>query len=1372
MEVGRACRREELTVVTFVQALRKVGRGRYAAPPGAAFPHSETDDLTDFIARLRSRGMTRLSVGHEIRFAALLARLGEDGCNLSDRSLLADLLVPILAISEDEEKIVRAEIAVWPAGAGASPSPGAEKTTIRRMVARSGRRWLIGLAAVVAFLMAVLAAWIFDLLRFRTWLSSSAVTEPTRPSEPVADAFDFAYAINVQLSADWAGVVNALFSGLIVSAPVLLAVAVLLRQREDLKESLVRQVGKAAFFGNVPLPRSGQSIMDQADAQTVFRSLREWQHLKNMPSQDLDVPATVRSMSRNLGRPEWHYGNRRERPAYVFVVDRSSSADHLSLIVAAVEDRLKIAGVLYERYDFRGDPRQLWSQNGLARQAPPERLANVAARHRGERLLLLSDGEALNGRPWGEVIDALAMFSHSVMLHPVQEKRWGDRERELMDAGMLIVPADVVGFERAALVFGEDTNDSNAKFSAVLKEGEDPFLADLRHNRGHYLSDIAIGEAAAGRLVRRLRGYLLGHDLYPTFVAVAAFPKIDPAITLYLARSIRGAPLGMAETGVLARLPWLRAGRVPDWLRKALLESLPKDEAERIRSVFTEIVGGIRADSTLPSPESVHAAAESARKKMEIAYVPHFIDRFWGRTDSLGFGEHIFIGFMKREKLTIDAPKNMRLPWWQSLDAYDLAAVVLGLLGAAAAYWFQNAIVGLLKALIEVGEGGLPIFVGAITCLEVAIFAMLATKFGVPGFRWLIVPLSPAANRILWIGVPATLSILIGFAVDSKAGITALFASVLASVLFSKTLQGHLDSIQNLRIELRQTKSIEIPVGLFPVVVDGLSHAALLSLTLLFIDPGFIHGDSKLIYVGALFEVFIFSIVYNRLIRFLPDKMRGSTYISLVKTYSSAIIIVAFWLSVSYGQLRLPLFNSILMAVSTYFVFYFVFVVRFPSGSNSSFYSFISITYRYWISIFLFVFIFYDIFAERDFSDSLVLADSLSSKFGSQRYILILSVSIALYIFLVFQQLIYARGRRLKGYVYNADIYRFISVNLSIFPLVISVGMINVEWLPIGDIIGGPILLVCWCIAAQILCWSVYYYVGLGAVHRRASASPPIEAFSILDSNEPIEGEVVPPDANASEFGTNTRGSEIPKRAAVLAGVVPGLVGLLLVGVLPSTPVTNWISSILGETNFWPTTPYAAAQYVISNFLPVPLFTALVIATIGRREIENKTILNYSLVSVTSNYYKHFLILSFFVVSYDYFQSFYDVGTFTGEYAGNISDFILSNLALYGLHAVGVTACCFVLIFFFMRESAGFSTANAAIETTIIASVAGASSYIFAMLRIKYEFSTSLKSGSEFLFLVTGLNISAAILTHLILRAARRSFEPSSRNRKPPVNAV
>jgi hypothetical protein len=101
-------------------------------------------------------------------------------------------------------------------------------------------------------------------------------------------------------------------------------------------------------------------------------------------------------------------------------------------------------------------------------------------------------------------------------------------------------------------------------------------------------------------------------------------------------------------------------------------------------------------EQALPDPREIHKAT-----KIIVVAKPSFFDTLRGK-HSRAFGEHIFIGFLKREPLSIDAPDKPDRPWWRRLDWLDYLAIAAVPLLAMVVIVFEQQVIDLGERLLPV----------------------------------------------------------------------------------------------------------------------------------------------------------------------------------------------------------------------------------------------------------------------------------------------------------------------------------------------------------------------------------------------------------------------------------------------------------------------------------------------------------------------------------------------------------------------------------------------------------------------------------------------------------------------------------------------
>ncbi|WGD48660.1 hypothetical protein QA641_23715 [Bradyrhizobium sp. CB1650] len=261
------------------------------------------------------------------------------------------------------------------------------------------------------------------------------------------------------------------------------------------------------------------------------------------------------------------------------------------------------------------------------------------ARHVGQRLILIGDG---HGLVEGADIDdeqrlrrLLGEFAQVHVLTPTPENCWEERERRLLQSGFNVAFCDRQGIEDTARI--STLVDWIEPLTAAIRNirgDPDPFLAHLESEHQRYVADYPVLQPAEGApdgpiattglsalqiraLVSALQAWMGSRPALRLLVAIALFPSVKPAYTFAIAdelsrdedEKVRGAKLDERLYARLARLPWLRDGRFPDWLRLALVRRLTDAEREAVA----------RAHVKLLAPMAVARGDVLAQASLEIA---------------------------------------------------------------------------------------------------------------------------------------------------------------------------------------------------------------------------------------------------------------------------------------------------------------------------------------------------------------------------------------------------------------------------------------------------------------------------------------------------------------------------------------------------------------------------------------------------------------------------------------------------------------------------------------------------------------------------------------------------------------------------------
>lgn len=307
-----------------------------------------------------------------------------------------------------------------------------------------------------------------------------------------------------------------------------------------------------------------------------------------MPSPRIHVRRSIRATIKAGGRPVLIHGTRPVTPDYVLLADRESPRDHLPVVAQILSKRFSEEGVAAAAYEYFGDPRRVRRIFPVPEDSELS-IERVASRHGGARLLLLAEpADCLD--PSGRAAPWLADLPEErpVLLDPRRESCWDWREEEIAAAGVRVFPASPAGIGDYA-----DAIQARADGARGLRRhspgGRVDLPALLDRHRDSLISETAPEEGEIRDLLDDLEQWL-GAEAMVVLRAAALFPLVEPSLTTLLAsRLVDGegrALLTEERLLALARLPWLRIGRIPAWLRGPLVRGLSADQLAVARSTI------------------------------------------------------------------------------------------------------------------------------------------------------------------------------------------------------------------------------------------------------------------------------------------------------------------------------------------------------------------------------------------------------------------------------------------------------------------------------------------------------------------------------------------------------------------------------------------------------------------------------------------------------------------------------------------------------------------------------------------------------------------------------------------------------------------
>lgn len=588
---------------------------------------SETEDYFE-LAEAVAKSF-HLSPADWVRFHTLRLALLDRGIQRSDPRVIK-WVSPILCRAADHklqlERLAVETASSAPVEVGPYVVPEVEQET----ASASWPRWVIGAAAVSAAIALAVALWPepppspepdSDLIQGPTIpvpdaSTSEAPTQPESSSSPVpapnpvaesepastpapapipspppesgeADASspdtqtgptpDTAASVNREWQWNPLGRTLALLPWLIVSGYVLW----LRSRRRQLKRRFTPPPETTA---KIDLD-AGVAHLNQSDS--LRQSLRKLRQHTLVPGREIDVTSSIRATIAAAGSPKIRFGGRMQTPEYLYMTESEDPADHLALFARSLGDSMRKEGVAFSEFEFLGVPATLRPLEN-DEIGNPVHLDEVAARHPDARPILFQEGfdcvDGPLGQPW--FVDMGARRG-AVNLNPRSQCQWDNAESHINHAGFFVAELNPSSLD----AYVEHLGSGEEQHPNALKgiEGQFDLAESLALDRQVCLSDKAPSQHTIDDLIDDLSDWL-SEEAMDWLRAVALFPRIEPQLTILLGEHMRdasGAPLLTDERFLaLARLPWLRSGRMPDWLRRPLVNGLSESRLAEARGVI------------------------------------------------------------------------------------------------------------------------------------------------------------------------------------------------------------------------------------------------------------------------------------------------------------------------------------------------------------------------------------------------------------------------------------------------------------------------------------------------------------------------------------------------------------------------------------------------------------------------------------------------------------------------------------------------------------------------------------------------------------------------------------------------------------------
>ncbi len=342
----------------------------------------------------------------------------------------------------------------------------------------------------------------------------------------------------------------------------------------------------------------------------------------SQPTRRIHLAKTLAATVRKAGLFSPVYRRRRRHPEHLVLIDRASlpsqaayaaapaiPRDHLAAYGEALIGQFRAEQVITHVYYFNRDPRRCRNDDSSSVAMD---LAALEARHGACRLLVLSDAaglfESLSGHPvvW---LDEFARWPLRVLLTPKPVDEWAYPEGTLALNGFAVAPVHPRSLALLAelwlpLALREDSTEATLQQVRLLAPLESRIAAlpeTLKRYGNRWLEPISHDSRPVSVLLSELRHYLR-EEGWLLLQALAVYPEPSWPLTLYVDWVLNGPYIQWklvtptdSDTRrtlrllSLSRLPWLRHGRMPDYLRLALVRSLPMARRRHVTAIYRSL---------------------------------------------------------------------------------------------------------------------------------------------------------------------------------------------------------------------------------------------------------------------------------------------------------------------------------------------------------------------------------------------------------------------------------------------------------------------------------------------------------------------------------------------------------------------------------------------------------------------------------------------------------------------------------------------------------------------------------------------------------------------------------------------------------------
>ncbi len=399
-------------------------------------------------------------------------------------------------------------------------------------------------------------------------------------------------------------------------------------------------------------------------------------------SHRLDPERTAEQAARTAGHAvNLAYKVEAHSVAHLVLIDRRNQTDHVGALGDLVLERLGQAGLEVQGYDFLADlSRLIRCRAPVTEDARIRYAANLSDEHRGDVVLIVAEADRVLdrfGRNLSNWITTYGSPRSLALMTPRPQAHWGRAERKLIELGVAVFPISAQGV--ADYVTYRVSSFSERPIAPPEPSQERPVwsipeaieaMNEAEHDAS--LQDEAIFALQAALTPRA----------FSLLSVLCIFPVLRPELTFRMRKLLYGSGFGATDVvAELAVLPYFRAGRLPFWLRVALVANLPEERADAARKVIETF-------------QSETGDALTTERTLAVARKPDRIRQFLGTLGGEApqqiASDAIFTCFMNSEdvgKLNIEARGALGETLRREMLVKQLAYLLLGSIGTFA-MWF------------------------------------------------------------------------------------------------------------------------------------------------------------------------------------------------------------------------------------------------------------------------------------------------------------------------------------------------------------------------------------------------------------------------------------------------------------------------------------------------------------------------------------------------------------------------------------------------------------------------------------------------------------------------------------------------------------